>query len=301
MARLVECVPNFSEGRDLKKVEKIVDEIRKIKEVTLLDYSSDSDHNRSVVTIIGEPEKVKEAVINAIKVATDLIDMSSHEGAHPRMGATDVVPFTPVSEITMDECIELAKEVGQAIGEMGIPVYLYEDAASKPERKNLADVRKGQYEAFFDKIKEEGWEPDFGPREMNKKSGATAVGARVTLVAFNVNLDTPDLEIAQAIAKKVRFIGGGLRFVKGIGLKVEERNITQVSMNLVNYEKTRVYQAYEAVKMEARRYGVNVVGTEVIGTVPMKSLIDAAEYYLQIENFDINQILEKRLLDEQNK
>ena len=301
MARLVECVPNFSEGRDLEKVEKIVDEVRKVENVTLLDYSSDSDHNRSVVTIIGEPEKVKEAVINSIKVATELIDMSEHEGAHPRMGATDVVPFTPVSEVTMEECIEMAKEVGEKLGEMGIPVYLYEDAASKPERKNLADVRKGQYEAFFDKIKEEGWEPDFGPREMNKKSGATAVGARVTLVAFNINLDTPDLEIAQAIAKKVRFIGGGLRFVKGIGLKVEERNITQVSMNLVNYEKTRVYQAYEMVKMEARRYGVNVVGTEVIGTVPMKSLLDAAEYYLQIENFDINQILEKRLLDEQNK
>lgn len=297
MARLVECVPNFSEGRDLEKVEKIVDEFRKVDGVTLLDYSSDSDHNRSVVTVIGEPEKVKESVINAIKVATELIDMSTHEGAHPRMGATDVVPFTPVSDITMEECIEIAKEVGAAIGEMGIPVYLYEDAASKPERKNLADVRKGQYEAFFDKIQEDGWEPDFGPREMNKKSGATAVGARVTLVAFNVNLDTPDVEIANAIAKKVRFIGGGLRFVKGIGLEVKERNITQVSMNLVNYEKSRVYQAYEMVKMEAKRYGVNVVGTEVIGTIPMKALIDVAEYYLQIENFDISQILEKRLLD----
>lgn len=297
MAKLVECVPNFSEGRDLEKVEKIVDEFRNIDGVTLLDYSSDADHNRSVVTVIGEPEKVKESVINAIKVASELIDMSTHEGAHPRMGATDVVPFTPVSDITMEECIELANEVGQAIGEMGIPVYLYEDAASKPERKNLADVRKGQYEGFFDKIQEEGWEPDFGPREMNKKSGATAVGARVTLVAFNVNLDTPDVEIANAIAKKVRFIGGGLRFVKGIGLEVKERNITQVSMNLVNYEKTRVYQAYEMVKMEAKRYGVNVIGTEVIGTVPMKALIDVAEYYLQIENFDISQILEKRLLD----
>lgn len=301
MARLVECVPNFSEGRDLEKVEKIVDEIRKIEDVTLLDYSSDPDHNRSVVTVIGEPEKVKEAVINAIKVATELIDMSTHEGAHPRMGATDVVPFTPVSEVTMDECIELATEVGKVMGDMGIPVYLYEDAATKADRKNLAKVRKGQYEAFFDKIHEDGWEPDYGPREMNKKSGATAVGARVPLVAFNINLDTPDVEIANAIAKKVRHIGGGLRYVKGIGLKVEERNITQVSMNLVNYEKTRVYQAFEMVKMEARRYGVNVVGSEVIGTVPMKSLLDAAEYYLQIENFDINQILEKRLLDSMSK
>ena len=296
MAKLVECVPNFSEGRNKEVVEKIVDEVRKVKEVTLLDYSSDEDHNRSVVTMIGEPEKVKEAVINAAKVAVSLIDMSVHQGAHPRFGAVDVVPFTPVSDITMEECVELANEVGKAIGEMGVPVYLYEDAAKKPERKNLADVRKGQYEGFFDKIKEEGWAPDYGPNEMNVKSGCSAVGARVSLIAFNVNLDTADVDIATAIAKKVRFIGGGLRFVKAIGLKLEERNQTQVSMNLVNYEKSSVYQAFEMIKMEARRYGVNVVGTEVIGTVPMKALLDCAEYYLQIENFDISQILEKRLL-----
>ncbi|EJU19940.1 glutamate formiminotransferase [Peptoanaerobacter stomatis] len=296
MAKLVECVPNFSEGRNKEVVEKIVDEVRKVKEVTLLDYSSDEDHNRSVVTMIGEPAKVKEAVINAAKVAVSLIDMSVHQGAHPRFGAVDVVPFTPVSDITMEECVELANEVGKAIGEMGVPVYLYEDAAKKPERKNLADVRKGQYEGFFDKIKEEGWAPDYGPNEMNAKSGCSAVGARVSLIAFNVNLDTADVDIATAIAKKVRFIGGGLRFVKAIGLKLEERNQTQVSMNLVNYEKSSVYQAFEMIKMEARRYGVNVVGTEVIGTVPMKALLDCAEYYLQIENFDISQILEKRLL-----
>ena len=297
MARLVECVPNFSEGRDKALVEKIVDEARKIKEVKLLDYSSDEDHNRSVVTMIGEPSKVKEAVLNMTKLAVELIDMTKHSGAHPRMGAVDVVPFTPVSEVTMDECVQLAKEVGKEISKLGVPVYLYEDAASKPERKNLADVRKGQYEGFFDKIKEAGWEPDFGKAEMNAKSGCTAVGARVALVAYNVNLDTDNVDIASAIAKKIRFIGGGLRFVKAIGLKLEERNQTQVSMNLVNYEKSSVYQAFEMVKMEARRYGVNVVGSEVIGTVPMKSLLDAAEYYLQIENFDINQILEKRLLE----
>lgn len=294
---LVECVPNFSEGRDLEKVEKIADEIRKVEGVTLLDYSSDADHNRSVFTLIGEPEPIKAAVLDAVKVATELIDMSTHEGAHPRMGATDVIPFTPISDITMEECVALANEVGKELGEMGIPVYLYEDAATKPERQNLADVRRGEYEKFFEKINEDGWEPDYGPREMNKKSGATAVGARVSLVAFNVNLDTPDVSIAKAIGKKVRNSGGGLRFVKGIGLKLEDRNQTQVSMNLVNYEKTSVYQAMEMVKSEARRYGVNVVGSEVIGTVPMKALIDAAEYYLQIENFDINQILEKRLLD----
>ncbi|MBE6069197.1 MAG: glutamate formimidoyltransferase [Clostridium lundense] len=297
MAKLVECVPNFSEGRDKELVEKIVDEARKVKEVKLLDYSSDEDHNRTVVTLIGSPEKIKEAVVNMAKVATGLIDMTTHHGAHPRMGAVDVVPFTPVADITMEECIEIAKEVGKEIGSLGIPVYLYEDAATKPERKNLADVRKGQYEAFFEKIVKPEWKPDFGPQEMNAKSGCTAVGARVSLVAFNVNLGTDRLEVADAIAKKVRFIGGGLRFVKAIGLKLEERNQVQVSMNLVNYEKTAVYRAFEMIKIEAKRYGVPVVGSEVIGTVPMKALLDAAEYYLQIENFDINQILEKRLLE----
>lgn len=299
MRKLMECVPNFSEGRDEKIVEQIIDEVRKIEGITILDYSSDKDHNRTVLTMIGSPEQVKEAAINSAKKAAELIDMTKHEGAHPRMGATDVIPFTPVSNVTIDECIEVAKAVGAEIGSWGIPVYLYEDAATTPERQNLAKVRKGQYEAFFEKIKQPEWKPDFGPQEMNAKSGATAVGARVPLVAFNINLDTPDVEIADKIAKKVRHIGGGLRFVKGIGLKLEERNQTQVSMNLVNFEKTAVYQAFEMVKMEAKRYGVNVVGSEVIGTVPMKSLIDVAEYYLQIENFSIDQILEKRLLDEQ--
>lgn len=294
--RLVECVPNFSEGRDTDLVEQIIDEARKL-DVTILDYSSDKDHNRTVLTMIGEPEEINKAAINTAKKAIELIDMSKHSGAHPRMGAVDVIPFTPVLNVEMDECIELANDVAKELGDMDVPAYLYEDAATSPQRKNLATVRKGQYEGFFEKIKEEEWKPDYGPAQMNEKSGATAVGARVPLVAFNVNLDTPDVEIANAIAKKVRHIGGGLRFVKGIGLALEERGQTQVSMNLVNYEKTAVYQAYEMVKMEAKRYGVNVVGTEVIGTVPMASLINAAEYYLQIENFDISQILEKQLLE----
>lgn len=295
----MECVPNFSEGRDEKIVEQIIDEARKIEGITILDYSSDKDHNRTVLTMIGSPEQVQEAAINTAKKAAELIDMSKHEGAHPRMGATDVIPFTPVSNVTIADCVEVAKAVGAELGSWGVPVYLYEDAASTPARKNLADVRKGQYEGFFDKIKGEDWVPDFGPQEMNAKSGATAVGARVPLVAFNINLDTPNVEIADKIAKKIRHLGGGLRFVKAIGLKLEDRNQTQVSMNLVNYEKSAVYQAFEMVKMEARRYGVGVVGTEVIGTVPMKALLDVAEYYLQVENFSIEQILEKRLLDEQ--
>lgn len=299
MKKLMECVPNFSEGRDLALVEKIVDEARKIDGITILDYSSDKDHNRTVLTMIGAPDKIKEAAINTAKKAAELIDMSKHEGAHPRMGATDVIPFTPVSNVTIAECIEVAKEVGAELGSIGIPIYLYEDACTKEDRRNLANVRKGQYEGFFEKIKDDNWKPDFGPQEMNVKSGATVVGARVPLVAFNINLDTPNVEIADKIAKKVRHLGGGLRFVKAIGLKLEERNQTQVSMNLVNFEKSSVYQAFEMVKMEARRYGVNVVGSEVIGTIPMKSLLDVAEYYLQIENFSIEQILEKKLLDEQ--
>lgn len=296
MARLVECVPNFSEGRNREIIEAIVDEVRRTEGVKLLDYSSDADHNRTVVTMVGSPEGVERAAFNLASRASRLIDMSNHSGEHPRMGATDVVPFIPISDVTMEECIEIAQRVGKRIGEeLAIPVYLYEDAASTAERKNLADIRKGQYEGFFEKIKKAEWKPDFGPASMNVKSGCTAVGARVPLVAFNVNLGTGNLEIADSIAKKVRFIGGGLRFVKAMGVKLEDRGIVQVSMNLVNYEKTAVYRAYEMVKMEAKRYGVPVVGSEVIGLVPMKALIDAAEYYLQIENFSMDQILEKRV------
>lgn len=298
MAKLIECVPNFSEGINKDKIESIIDEVRKTDGVKLLDYSSDTDHNRTVVTFIGNPEGVKSAAFNLAKKASELIDMTVHKGGHPRMGATDVVPFIPVADVTMEECIEVAREVGKKIGEeLNIPVYLYESAATKPERTNLADVRKGQYEGFFEKIKDEQWKPDFGPGEMNAKSGATAVGARAPLVAFNVNLGTSEFEIADKIAKTVRYLGGGLRFVKAMGVRLEERKIVQVSMNLTNYEKTAVYRAYEMIKMEAQRYGVPVIGSEVIGLVPMKSLIDCAEYYLQIEHFSMDQILEKRIME----
>ncbi|MBY0584828.1 glutamate formimidoyltransferase [Murdochiella massiliensis] len=294
----VMCIPNYSEGRDLEKVEKIADCFRAKEGLKLVDYQPDKDHNRTVVEVIGDPEAVIKAVIESVKVAKEVIDMTKHSGGHPRMGAVDVVPFIPITECTTEECVEYAKEVGKAIGELGIPVYLYEDAATKPERKNLAKVRKGQYEGFFEKIKEDGWEPDFGPREMNEKSGATAVGARFHLVAFNVNLNTDKVEIAEAIAKKVRHIGGGLRFVKAIGLPLEERHQTQVSMNLVNYEKTAIYQAIEMIKSEAARYGVSVYGTEVIGMVPLQALVDSAAYYMQIENFRADQIIETLLIEE---
>jgi len=296
MARIVECIPNFSEGRNKEIIEKIVDAVRNTEGIKLLDYSSDTDHNRTVVTFFGTPEKVEEAILAMASRVYENIDMTKHEGAHPRMGALDVVPFVPVSEVTMDECVALAKRVGSEIAsKFDVPVYLYEKAASAPHRENLATVRKGQYEGFFEKIKEDKWVPDYGKAVVNLKGGCVAIGARVPLVAFNVNLGTDNLEIADKIAKTVRNLGGGLRFVKAMGVKLEERNIVQISMNLVNYEKTAVYRAHEMVKMEALRYGVPVVGSEVIGLVPMKALIDCAEYYLQIENFDISQILEKRL------
>ncbi len=296
MAKIIECIPNFSEGRDKVTIDKIIDTLRGREGIKLLDYSSDKDHNRTVVTFVGAPEMVYEGILAMADKVYEYIDMRKHNGEHPRMGALDVVPIVPVSDVTMDECIELAKRVGKEIAKKyNVPVYLYEDAATKDNRRNLAVVRKGQYEGFFQKIKEEGWEPDFGPREMNEKSGCAAIGARVPLVAFNVNLDTDNIEIAQNIAKVVRHIGGGLRYVKAMGVELKERRIVQVSMNLVNYEKTAVYRAFEMVKIEAKRYGVNVIGSEVIGLVPMAALIDCAEYYLQIENFSQDQILEKRI------
>ena len=294
----VMCIPNYSEGRDLKKVEQITECFRAKENIKLIDYQPDADHNRLVVELIGEPEAVIDAVIESVKVATEIIDMSKHKGAHPRMGAVDVVPFVPVTECTTEDCVEYAKKVGKAIGDMGIPVYLYEDAASTPDRKNLAKVRKGQYEGFFDKIKEAEWKPDFGPQEMNVKSGATAVAARFHLVAFNVNLNTSDLTIADTIAKKVRHIGGGLRFVKAIGLELEEKGQTQVSMNLVNFEKTAIYQALEMIKSEAKRYGVTVVNTELIGLLPLQALVDSAAYYMQIEGLKSEQVLETLLIEE---
>lgn len=294
----VMCIPNYSEGRDEEKINKIVDCFRNVSNVKLVDYQPDKDHNRLVVEVIGEPESVIKALLKSVEVAIELIDMRTHKGAHPRMGAVDVVPFIPISEVDTKDCIEYANTVASAIGDMGIPVYLYEDAATNPERKNLAKVRKGQYEGFFEKIKEDEWTPDYGPKEMNEKSGATAVAARFHLIAFNVNLNTEDEEIADKIAKKVRHIGGGLRYVKAIGLPLEEKKQVQVSMNLVNYEKTAVYQALEMVKSEAKRYGLSVVNTELIGMIPLEALIDSASYYMQIDGLSKDQVIETLLIEE---
>ena len=299
---LVECVPNYSEGRDPEKYEKIVDCFRGKEGVKLLDYQTDKDHNRLVVTVIGEPEPLKDAVVASFGKAVELIDMNKHEGQHPRMGAVDVVPFIPCRNCTVEEADALAKEVGKIVGEKyEIPVFLYEDSASADHRKNLASIRKGQFEGMPEKLKDtEKWTPDFGPAgRIHPTAGVTAIGARFPLVAFNVNLNTPDVEIANKIAKRIRHINGGYRFIKSIGIDLSERHMAQVSMNLVNYQKTAVYRAFEAVKMEAKRYGVSVVESEVVGLVPMECLIDSAAYYLQIsEDFDpAAQIMENRLLE----
>ncbi len=298
MNKIIECVPNFSNGRDAKVLESIVEVFRGKQDLKLLDYESDKDHNRSVVTVIGTPEALVPAVVEAVGVATKLIDLTKHEGAHPRMGATDVIPFIPIKNSSMEECIELSKVVGKKIAETyNIPIFLYEKSASSVERENLSNIRKGQFEGMNEKIKLPEWKPDFGGTEIHPTAGVTAVGCRMPLVAFNVNLGTSNKDIADKIAKKVRYIGGGLRYVKAMGVELTERNIVQVSMNMTDYTKTSLYQAYEMVKMEALRYGVSVVGTEVIGLAPMASLLDVASYYLQIENFDYRQIIESRLLE----
>ena len=298
MAKLIECVPNFSEGRNKEVVEKIVDEIRKIENVKLLDYSMDADHNRAVVTFVGEPEGVIEAAFNATKRAAEVIDMSKHTGGHPRMGATDVIPLVPISDVTMEECVEYSKILGKRIGEeLNIPVFLYEKSATSRERENLADVRRGEYEGMREKLKKEEWKPEFGPAELNVKAGVTAVGARPPLIAYNVNLGTNDLDIAKKIAKAVRAKTGGFTYCKAIGLEIKERNIVQVSMNLVDYTKTPIFRVFDTIEREANRYGVNVIGSEIVGLVPMQALVDVADYYLKLENFNSAQILEKKIFE----
>ena len=296
--RIMECVPNFSEGRDLGKIEKIIEPFRARQGVKLLDYSNDEDHNRLVVTVVGEPEALKAALLEAVGQAVALIDLNRHSGQHPRMGAVDVIPFIPIKGCTMDEAIALYKEVGEQIATLyQVPVFLYEKSATAPHRENLAAVRKGEFEGMAEKIKLAEWQPDFGPAERHPTAGTVAVGARMPLVAYNVNLGTADLNIASDIARKIRFIGGGLRYCKAMGVELKERGIVQVSINMTDYTRTALYRAFELVKIEARRYGVAVVGSEIIGLVPMEALIDTASFYLGLENFSMNQVLEARIME----
>ena len=298
MDKLLECVPNYSEGRDKAKIEKIVDCFRGKAGVKLLDYSSDEDHNRMVVTVIGEPEALQAAVVESEGKALELIDMTKHKGQHPRMGAVDVIPFIPVRGATVEDADRTAKATAKEAAEkFGLPFFLYEQSASAPHRVNLADIRKGQFEGMAEKMKDQTlWKPDFGPSTIHPTGGVTAIGARPPLVAFNVNLGTSDLSVATKIVHAVRHINGGFRFCKAMPVELKERGIVQVSMNLTDYSKTAIYRVFEAIKTECRRFGVNVVGSEVVGLVPMQALIDCAEFYLQIENFSIDQVLESRLI-----
>ncbi len=296
--KIIECVPNFSEGRDLQKIDQIVAPFRAKEGVKLLDYSNDEDHNRLVVTVVGEPEPLKAAVIEAVGVAVRLIDLNKHSGQHPRMGAVDVIPFIPIKNATMEECIELSKEVGAAVAEQyALPVFLYEKSASAPHRENLAAIRKGEFEGMAGKIHQPEWHPDFGPADRHATAGTVAIGARMPLVAFNINLSTNSMEIATKIAKNIRHINGGLRFVKAMGVELTERGIVQVSINMTDYTRTALYRAFELVRIEARRYGVSIVGSEIIGLVPMEALIDTASYYLGLENFSMQQVLESRIME----
>ncbi len=298
MAKIIECVPNFSEGQNEAVINGLVSVAKSVGGVTLLDHSSDASHNRSVFTLVGDEEGIQEVAFQLVKYASENIDMTKHHGEHPRMGATDVVPFIPIKDSSVEECVEISKKVAKRINdELQIPIFLYEDSAAVPGRKNLARVRKGQFEGMPEKLLEEEWAPDFGERKIHPTAGITAVGARMPLVAFNVNLDTDDITIANKIAKIIRASGGGFKYAKGIGVMLEDRNIAQVSMNMVNFEGTPLYRTFETIRFEAKRYGVNIIGSEIIGLTPAKALIDCAEYYLQVEDFDYNkQVLENHLL-----
>ncbi len=299
MKKLIECVPNFSEGRRPEVIEAIVKEILTVSGIKLLDKEMDKDHNRAVVTFIGEPEPVKQAAFKAIAKATQLIDMEKHKGEHPRLGATDVVPFVPISGTTMHECVILARQLGQEVAEkLNIPVYLYEAAATRPDRQNLAAIRKGEYEGLKQEIQTNpDKKPDFGPGKLHPSAGAVVIGARMPLIAYNVYLGTRDVTVAKKIASAIRFAAGGYRYVKALGFEIKERGLTQVSMNLVNYQGTPIFRVFETVKREAARYGVPVISSEIVGLTPAEALYDVADFYLQLENFSREQVLETKLLD----
>lgn len=297
MARVLMCKANISEGRRKEVLEEVAAAVRAVPEVTLADWSGDPDHNRAVYTLLGPPEAVLEGAKALTSVALERIDMATHAGEHPRLGAVDVVPFIPLREVETEEAVEIARSFGAWLGEQGVPVYYYEDAATRPERESLPKIRKGQYEALAEKLERPEWEPDEGPAEFNPKSGATVTGARFPLVAFNVNLVTDDLDVAQTIARAVRHINGGYRYVRGMGFALEDKGMVQVSMNLTNYTKTPIHRVLETVRSEAARYGVAVAGTELIGSVPLGALEDVVRFYLQTHEFSTDQVVETALLD----
>lgn len=296
--QLIECVPNFSEGRRQDVIDAIVKPFKEQKGCYLFDYRADEDHNRLVVSLAGEPQAICDAVMAASKVAVDKIDLNTHKGAHPRMGAIDVIPFTPISGISMEECVDLSREFGKRFHkELNVPVYYYEDAAIRPDRTRLEVIRKGQYEGLKEEISKPERHPDLGEPKLHPTAGATVIGARKFLVAYNINLNTTDVEIAKTIGKRVRSSGGGFSAVKGMGLALEDKGMVQVSMNIVDYDKTSIYRVLEFVRMEAARWGVTINGTEVYGMIPIAAMLDSAAYYMQIDDFDPNQVLELKLLE----
>lgn len=297
MNPLVECVPNISEGRDAALIEQVADAVRRTPGCTLLDIESDPSHNRSVLTFLGAPQAAADAAVALTKAASAHIDLRRHTGGHPRMGAVDVIPFIPVRDCTLDDCAALAREVGRRIAEEAdVPVFLYEQAASAQHRKNLADIRRGQFEKMPGKVARPEWTPDYGGARVHPTAGVTAVGARMPLIAFNINLGTDRLSVAKAIAKIIRQSGGGLAHVKALGVMLEDRNTAQVSINMTDFTQTPLYRVVELVRAEARRYGVPVIGAEIVGLAPARALVDSAAYYLMLEDFDPDrQVLEARL------
>ena len=295
MPTIIECIPNVSEGRRPEVVARLVEDVRRTG-VRVLDYSSDASHNRSVLTLAGDAPSLKAAILALFEGATGAIDLRTHRGEHPRLGAVDVVPFVPIEGTTMDDCVELARDVGAAVADRyGVPVYLYEEAASDPARRNLEDIRRGEFEGLTEKMAGPGWAPDFGPREPHPSAGASVVGARMPLIAYNINLNTDRLDVARRIATAVRHSSGGLRYVKAMGVMIGDRRVAQVSMNLTNHEKTPMFRVFEMVKREAARYGVSVLESEIVGLVPSAALLAAAQFYLQIDGFTADQVLENRL------
>ena len=293
---VIECVPNVSEGRRMEVVNALVDAVRRTPSVRLLDYSSDTAHNRSVLTMAGDATSLKTAVVALFEAALPRIDLRQHTGEHPRLGAVDVVPFVPITDVTMDECVRLAKETAAEVADrFQVPVYLYEEASGNPARKNLEDIRRGEFEGLEAKMSAPGWAPDFGPARPHPTAGATVMGARMPLIAYNINLATNRLDVAKKIAAAIRFSSGGFRYVKAMGIALEDRGIVQVSINLTNYEKTPMFRVFEAVKQEAARYGVTILESEIIGLVPAAALIGTAEHALQLASFTPNQILENKL------
>lgn len=296
MAGVLMCEANVSEGRRTEVVAELVEAVRGTPGVKVADFSSDPDHHRSVLTFLGPPEAVLEAAQAMAEIALERIDMREHAGEHPRMGALDVVPFIPLRELEPGDAVEIARRFGRFLGERGVPVYYYEDAATRPERVALPAIRKGEYEALEAKLADPEWAPDEGPAVFNAQSGATVTGARFPLIAFNVNLQTTELEIARTIARAVRHINGGYRFVRGMGFALEEKGLVQVSMNLTNYTQTPIPRVLETVRSEAARYGVTVAGTELIGPVPLGALEEVVRHYLQTHDFGADQIVETALL-----